>query len=471
MPIFQPRNRVQILREMVARVIARSKLVGLTRNSVVFHLLAGAANEDAEQYVQMARLRNLFSIDKATGSDLDERAAEIVPGTIFRREALFASGDMVFTRTGTTGALPIPVGSQVGATDAQGQIRFRTTAAGTILAGFTDSAPIPVVATLAGIRGNVAAGAINQIITKIPGVVSVANPSAFTNGTDRESDASFRSRLKAFVQAISRGTPNAIEGFARNVILDDGRRVLFATLDEPIIPNGKVTLYIDDGTGSVEEFDESFIGSPDTFLTATLSGGEVDLFTTERPIRDDGSFVLEIDTGGGFITQTRGVDFELNPSIGQIELSTASWPSGLPVGASARAEYRYYTGLIQETQRVIEGDPADILRTPGVRAAGVQVEVVAPQTVFQSVTGSISVLPDFDPAIVSTEVSSAIQAYINGLDIGADVIVAEIIERAMAVSGMFNFRLDDLSGSSPAVDQVVLSSQVARITSGSISLT
>lgn len=81
MPVFQPRNRIQILREMVARVVARSKLAGLTRNSVVFHVLAGAANEDAEQYVQLARLRNVFAIDKATGSDLDERAKEVLPSS------------------------------------------------------------------------------------------------------------------------------------------------------------------------------------------------------------------------------------------------------------------------------------------------------------------------------------------------------------------------------------------------------
>ena len=80
MPVFQPRNRVQILREMVARVVARSRLVGVTRNSTVFHVMAGSAEEDAEQYFEMSRLRAVFSIDKATGSDLDERAGIGGPG-------------------------------------------------------------------------------------------------------------------------------------------------------------------------------------------------------------------------------------------------------------------------------------------------------------------------------------------------------------------------------------------------------
>ena len=470
MPVFQPRNRIQILREMVARVVSRSKLAGLVRNSVVFHVLAAAANEDAEQYVQIARLKKLFSIDRATGSDLDERAKDIVPATIFRRGALHASGDVVFSRPGTTGTINIAVGSQVAASDAEGPVRFRTLAAATILAGNTTSGSVPVIATEAGIRGNVAANQIVRLLTRPPGVTAVTNPAAFENGSDRESDASFRARLKNWVQAISRGTPNALESFARNVILPDGRRVLFASVVEPIVPDGTVVLYIDDGTGSAETFDSAFIGSPDVFVSAIADGGEFDFFTTERPIRDDGSFQLEADTGSGYAAQVRGTDYDLNPATGQVTLRSASFPAGLPVGSSLRAEYRYYTGLIAETQRIIEGDPDD-LRVPGVRAAGIQVAVRTPLVVFQSLVGSLSVREGFDSTVVLNNVQAAIQDYINNLDIGADIIVAEIIERAMAVDGMFNFRISDLTGSSPAADQVVLSNQVARITSSNITLT
>jgi uncharacterized phage protein gp47/JayE len=470
MPSFQPRNRIQILREMVARVIARSKLKKLTPNSVWFHLVSAAANEDSEQYVQMARLQALFSIDRSFGSDLDERAKDILPGTIFRRPALFAQGDVVFTRPGTVGTVVIPAGTQLAAQDAQGQIRFRTTSAASILNGNSSSGNVNVVATIAGIRGNVEAGSIVKFVTRLAGITSVTNPSRFDTGFDRESDDSFKARLKAFVQAISRGTPTALAGFAKNVILQDGRRVLFAHVVEPLLPTGIVDLYIDDGTGTIEEYDATFISSPDVFLASAL-GGEKDLFTTNRPIRDDGSFVLEINTGSGFVTQVRGTDYELNPALGQIELLDASYPIGLSAGDSARANYRFYTGLIQATQRIIDGDPTDPLRAPGVRAAGIQVRVKPPAAIFQSVTATISVLAGFDTAIVASAVSTAIQKYINGLDIGEDVIVSEIIERAMAVDGMFNFHLSEVTGSTPPTDQVILGTQVARITSGSISLT
>lgn len=467
MPVFQPRNRVQILREMIARVIARSDLIGVDRDSTNFHVLAASANEDAEQYVQMARLRALFSIDRATGSDLDERAKEILPGTIQRRQALAASGTVVFSRPGTTGTVAIAAGTIVAASDADGQIKFRTTAAGSILNGSTASAPINVVATTRGDRGNVPAGDINQFVSRIAGVTTVTNGSAFSNGVNRENDASFKARLKAFVQALSRATPNALKGFARNVILRDGRRVLFASLREPIIPDGTVDLFIDDGTGFIEEVDDTFITSLDTLVSPAV-GGEKNLFTTNRPVKDDGSFALFVNAA----LQTRGVDYELNAPLGQVELSTASYPLGLAASDVVTANYRYFIGIIQETQRIIDGDPSDPIRVPGVRGSGIQVFVLAPQLVPQSITAQVSALPDFDPAEVISNVQSAIQDYINTLDIGADVIVSEIVERAMSVTGMFDFRIDDLTGSGAGgTNQVILENQVARITSGSITLT
>ncbi len=462
---------------MVSRSVSRSRLVGLTRNSSVFHVLAAAANEDAELYFQLARMRDLFSIDKATGSDLDARAREIQPDFISRRPELSASGDVVLSRPGTAGTIIIPTGSIYAAADSDGQIKFRTTSPTSIAAGFTAAPAVNVVALEPGTRANVAAGAINQIVSRIPGVTTVTNALQFDNGRSRESDASFRARLKGFVQALSRGTPTALETFAKAVILADGRRVLFAHIREPVIPDGTTQLFVDDGTGSIEEFSSEFIASPDTIVTSA-AGGEVTAFTTQRPIRDDGSFMLEVDSltdapssGTGFVVLTEGTDYVVNRATGQIELLSSGAVPSLLVGYGLRASYRFYTGLIQEVQRVMDGDPSTPLTRPGVRPAGVVVFVVPPVVLFQSVTASISVLSDFDPTLVSAEVASAIQTYINGLDIGQDVILSQIIEVAMAVDGMLDFTVTILTGGSPPVNQVILENQVARIAAASITLT
>jgi uncharacterized phage protein gp47/JayE len=460
MPLFQPRTRVQILRDMVARVVARSSMVGLVRNSVVFHVLASAADEDAEQYWQLSNLRLIFSIDTATGSDLDERAAEIQPSLIKRRESIFANGEVTFTRQGTTGALAIPAGTIVAAEDAQGQIKYRTTVAATIPDGLSVVLGVPIVALEAGSRGNASAGGIVQLVSRVPGVTTVTNPSALTNGQDREADAQFRARLKAYVQGLSRGTPVAIRSFALNAQLTDGRRVLFARVVEPISPTGSYDVYIDDGTGTVDEYEETYLLSDDTLIASAL-GGEINAYTTNRPIRDDGSFQAWKNAA----LMVRDTDYILNPANGQLELQTA-----LTAGDAITARYRNYAGLIQETQRVIDGDPATLVTHPGVRAAGTQAIVRTAVAVFQTLTAGVSVKSDFNTANVVEQVETAVQGYINGLDIGENVIVAEIIERAMAVTGVFNFQISDLSGTFPAVDQFILPNQVARIVSANLNI-
>ena len=466
MPIFSLRNRVQILRDMVARVVARSPLAGLTQNSAVYHILAAASAEDAEQYLQLSRLRSLFSIDRATGSDLDERAAEIQPAVITRRSALYATGLCTFSRPGTLGATLVPAGTIVAASDSQGQIKFRTTAAATILPGNTFVAGVPVVAMEAGSRSNVDASQVVRFVTRIPGVTVVTNPASYTTGRDRESDEDFRARLKAYTQSLSRGTVTALAGYALNVLLTTGQRVLFAKVFEPAIPNGTVRLYIDDGTGAIETFSTAFIGTPDVFLPVAV-GGERDVFTTQKPIRDDGSFVFRINA----VVQTRDVDFYLNTATGQITLTTASYPTGLAPGDVCDAEYRFYTGLIQATQRVIDGDPSSPLQFPGVRAAGITVYVLPPQTLLQSVNANLSVAAGFDVTTVTLRVRDTIQDYINTLNIGDDVIVSELIQRIMDVDGMFDVNVLSLTGSSPPANQVVGATQVARIFSVNITLT
>ena len=93
MPKFVPKRHEQILAKMIAKVIARTNLSDVADSSYVKHILAAAARQDDEQYYQMTLLLQLFSIDKATGDDLDARAKDIQPATIIRIPAAKATGD------------------------------------------------------------------------------------------------------------------------------------------------------------------------------------------------------------------------------------------------------------------------------------------------------------------------------------------------------------------------------------------
>ena len=105
MPRFTPLTQPQILQKMLAKTITRAGISDVGDSSVVKHILAAAARADAEQFFQMVRLLKLFSLDSATGDDLDERAKDVQPATITRLQAQKASGFVVFSRSGTTGTV------------------------------------------------------------------------------------------------------------------------------------------------------------------------------------------------------------------------------------------------------------------------------------------------------------------------------------------------------------------------------
>jgi len=93
---FSTKRQEQILTEMIAKIVTRTKLSDVSDAAVIKNLLAAAATSDDEQYYNMYLLLKLFSIDKASGSDLDNRAKDIQPGLLTRNEASKASGTVVY---------------------------------------------------------------------------------------------------------------------------------------------------------------------------------------------------------------------------------------------------------------------------------------------------------------------------------------------------------------------------------------
>lgn len=264
MPRFTPLTQPQIQQRMVAKLITRAGISDVGDSSVAKHILAAAARSDAEQYYQMVRLLKLFSIDTATGEDLDERAKDVQPSTINRIQSAKASGFVVFSRSGTTGTVTIPAGTRV---KTSGGVEFTTTAVGTITPTSAervgghgvgrDSNLVSCLAVLPGADGNVAADTVIRFSAKPAGVDEVTNLTAFSNGLDTETDDSFRNRIKNFIASLARCTVGSIES---NLIgqqdPDSGASVLFAKVVEDSINPGIITIYIDDGTGTAETTEE-----------------------------------------------------------------------------------------------------------------------------------------------------------------------------------------------------------------------
>lgn len=470
MPRFTPKRHEQLLTLAIAKVVTNTELSDVGDSSSFKHVLAAAARGDDEQYYQMVLLLQLFSIDSARGDDLDARAAEIQPATITRRQAEKATGLVVFSRAGTTGTVAIPQGTKV---KTASNVIFTTTAPGEItptspeqIGGHgvgRDSAPVPVLADLPGTDGNAAAGTVIKFVSKPANIEEVVNQAGFVTGVDKESDDSFRAKLRAFIRSLARCQPEAIEVGVVGQSLATGETIRFAHVWEDPVNRGNFILYIDDGTGSAETTAQitgenvclGLAGPPPD----SAVGGEEYLYLNQKPVKTAGvSFTLSSSTRGAL---TQGVDYDLVAPWGLLLFTPA-----LVNGEVITATYTYYTGLIQLAQKIIDGDPNDRASYPGLRAAGVLGTVDIPQVQVQVINAIISVSEGYDQGEVLTAVREAIKDYINGLTISGDVIRAEIIKRIMSVTGVYNVSLN-----LPIGDVAILDDQLARTTDPNITLT
>jgi uncharacterized phage protein gp47/JayE len=467
MPVFTTKRYEQFLAQMIAKVVTRTKLSDISDTSVVKHVLAATARQLDEISYQMYLLRQIFSIDTATGDDLDERAAEIQPALISRNQPAKATGLLVFSRNSPIGTVVIPVGTRVRTSTGT---EFVTTVAGSItptspeqISGHgigADSGQIAAQASLPGLSGNAAANTVVRFVSRPSGVDSVTNQTAFAWGTDKESDDSFRNRIKRFVASLGRSTVESIEDAVRGVIDPaTGATILFVKAVEDIVNPGHVMLYIDDGTGAAESTEvvvdeivtEGLAGPP----AGSAVGGETRLYLDYAAIKDAAGFTLVSNYRGEL---ERGVDFWLNAASGQLVFDPA-----LTAGEILTANYTRYTGLIALAQKIVDGDANDRANYPGYRAAGVLVIVATPQVLIQTVSAVVTVQDGYDLEEVRAALKSAIRDYINTLGISGDMLRAQLIKQIMSTAGVYNVNLV-----APATDVILLDDQIARVTDENI---
>lgn len=135
----------------------------------------------------------------ASGEYLD-RHAEV--RAIRRREGVKARGVLRFSlNESTSTAVEIPAGTQC--MNGAGEL-FISTAAAAIPAGEL-SCEVEACAEKAGEAGNAAAGSITRMRKAPTGVSAVTNPSAFTGGSDEESDEELRTRIMSSYRKLPNG--------------------------------------------------------------------------------------------------------------------------------------------------------------------------------------------------------------------------------------------------------------------------
>tara|TARA_R110002110_G_scaffold92555_11_gene241492 strand:+ start:1533 stop:2936 length:1404 start_codon:yes stop_codon:yes gene_type:complete len=451
-------SATHIVQRLVNRIVARSDLSDITPASALMQILGATSIEMELCYLELAELLSLFSIETASGDDLDALGKLYLPDAISRRSALVAFGAGVFTLVDqATSQVVIPAGAELRNPSTGKQ--YLTIDAATILVGNNQSNRIKFVAIKEGESGNCAARSVTEILSGGSVVNGFAHTVAAVGGRNLESDKELRTRIKGRVSALAYSTPQSIEARVLDAKSEDGRAVISSRLIEDETDRGFCSLYIDDGTTIIDDANKEIVNVE--LITARTDGGERVFFTKYYPIvRSQIPHVLGLQrrqADGALapeVALTEFIDFEMTYSQGRIVLSQNV---GLLEGDQLTiSTYTRRTSLIADAQRLIEGDSSDP-DVPTYRAAGVVIEVMPAEKRLIALSGNIITKDDTDRATVLTEVRSSLSDYLNTLPIGGDVIISELIEQAMRVSGMYDFTLN-----TPTDNIAIGFNQVAR---------
>ena len=347
----------------------------------------------------------------------------------------------------------------------------------------------------------------------------VTNLTEISGGKDLETDEAFRARILRRIAELSRGTIYAIESAAIGIEdTNTGQRVVSSKAREDFINDDNHILYIDDGTGftpssarlaastlngahgggvsvlnvvDVTDFPDggTLLVGPGTVApdapevvtysskgpghqlnldaptTASHSNTDEVLFVDTVGTAEEGQNFFQIsnypivnntlqlydDSNGTQTLRTLTTDYVVNRTNGEVQYTGL----GLPAGTVVLAHHTYYTGLVQEVQKTITGDPNDRINYPGVAAGGLIWHVGTPTIRRVSVLITISAQTGFDEIELRDTVQREIEAYINARKIGENVYRAKIIERAMQVVGVLNVVLQ-----TPTADIIILEDEL-----------
>ena len=128
-----------------------------------------------------------------------------------------------------------------------------------------------------------------------------------------------------------------------------------------------------------------------------------------------------------------------------------------------RDGYKYYTGILQKAQHTIDGLDADLENYPGVKAAGVQIEVLPPIVKLLKFEIDLSLKDGITALSIKDKVIDAVSSYVNTLGVGKDVILTEIIDLLMDIEGV-----TDVEFITPSSNEAIADNEIARVSTNDI---
>lgn len=451
---YSPRPTNEILRDMIARMVVRTELTDIQEGSVLYTLCATVAEQIAEADVRLAQIRDQFTLDGASGVDLDERVEEL---GLERLPATTATGVVRISRTDTAASLTIGAGATFGRSDSD--VTYVTVQDYTMSVGI-GSLDVSVSAQVLGTAGNASSASINTVVDTPSDITSVFQASAISNGREAESDATLRSRARRYMNSLARCQPSALEFQALTFAASDNTRASVATLYEDPVVYGRTELLIDDGSG----LGDNYPTRDGVAVSQYISSTGVKVIGTERSISNEPTVIR--NRAGVGTTLTKDTHYTVKYGAGIITLLEGAV---LP-GDTVVVTYKVHEGIVSELQSHIEGTAGDV--ASGYRPAGVTVRVLPAPVTRVSLDLLLVAADGANITTVTSQVEAAVTSYLSSLGAGAPAFVARIIDVAMDVADVENVSVYKQNTSDPAIDlytssprHVLRAGQIRAVTS------
>ena len=297
----------------------------------------------------------------SNGSDADSWGADF---GFTRLPAQAAQGQVTFARFTPTAAATVLVGTIVQTADGTqkyaviadtAQTAFNAGVGGYVLPAATASITATVQSTSAAFAGNAAVGAINTIAASIPGVDTVTNASAFSNGADAESDAAYRARFPIYLASLSEGTVaairNAVVSLQQTVSYTPTENFNYSGASQP----GYFYVVVDDGSGAPAS---SFLTSVGLAIEAV------------RPITSTyGVFAPTLVTANVAMTLTTAAGYTHSAVVAAVTAALQAYIGTLAVGVTlpfsrlAQVAYAASPGVTNVSGTTLNGSGADLAAT------------------------------------------------------------------------------------------------------------
>lgn len=343
---------------------AASQALDFTVGSTLRALLEAVAGVQSWlQYLVLTVLQQAF-LSSCTGTQVDSWLANNFPAFGGRLQATYATGSVTFSRYTATSSALILVGSLVRTADGTQSFAvavdttnpiYVAASNGYLIPAGTASATIAVQAVTAGSGANVAANTISQIVGAVPGIDTVNNTSAFTNGVAAESDAAVKLRFQNWQNTRASGTYAAVANAVQTV-----QSNLTYSIAQNAAPNGTYTpgtftVSIDDGSGA----------TPSSTVTTVANA-----VALVRPIGSTAYVQAAAEVlANVVVTLTVASGYSVSSAQAAVNTAITSYINALGVGVTmpysviAKLSYDAFTGITNVSGITLNGGTADLVPT------------------------------------------------------------------------------------------------------------